>query len=70
MTQSSRGVAEEVTDPGLVEAINGGDATSSPSHLFRLDLHEVSAVRLAESGAALVIGVWTPRHGVRTISLG
>lgn len=64
------GVAEEVTDPELVAAINGGDATSRPSHLFRLDLREVSAVRMAEDGAALVIDVWTPRHGVRTISPG
>jgi hypothetical protein len=59
------GVAEEITDPERVRAING--AGVGPSHLFRLDLHEVSTVGLAESGKALVIEVWTPERGVRRI---
>ena len=59
------GVAEEITDPGRVRAING--AAVGPSHLFRLDLREVSTVGLDESRTALVIDVWTPDRGVRTI---
>jgi hypothetical protein len=49
------GVAEEVSDP------------AGSSHVFRLDLHEVSTVELNESRTALVIEVWTPGGGVRTI---
>ncbi len=61
------GVAEEITDPERVKQINGHEAPPGPSHLFRLDLREVSVVRLHESGRALVIEVWTPDGGVRTI---
>jgi len=61
------GVAEEVTDPELVRAINGAAAGSGPSHLFRLDLREVSTVGLDEARKTLVIEVWTPERGVRTI---
>jgi Pyridoxamine 5'-phosphate oxidase len=49
------GVAEEVTDP------------QSQSHRFRLDLREVSVVGLDDERKALVIEVWTPERGVRTI---
>lgn len=62
------GVAEEITDPDRVRAINGAAAGSGPSHLFRLDLHEVSTVGLDETGKALAIELWTPDSGVRTIS--
>jgi hypothetical protein len=61
------GIAEEITDPERVREINGDKAPPGPSHLFRLDLHEVSTVGLDESRKALVIEVWTPEHGVRTI---
>src|SRR5687767_15773891 len=40
------GVVEEITDPARVRAINGAAAGSSRSHLFRLDLREVSTVGL------------------------
>jgi hypothetical protein len=60
------GVAEEVTDPERVRAINGGSAPAGPSHLFRLDLREVSTVGLDDSRKALLIRVWTPERGVRT----
>jgi hypothetical protein len=59
------GVAEEITDPERVRAING--AAVGPSHLFRLDLREVSTVGLDDSGKALAIDVWTPERGVRRI---
>ena len=61
------GVAEEITDPERVRAINGAAAESGPSHLFRLDLREVSTVGLDDGRARLVIEVWTPGRGVRTI---
>jgi len=61
------GVVEEITDPERVRAINGPKAPPGPSHLFRLDLREVSVVALHESGQAIEIEVWTPSHGVRTI---
>ena len=61
------GVVEEITDPERVRAING-EAASGPSHLFRLDLNEVSVVGLDDARTKLVIEVWTPETGVRTIT--
>jgi hypothetical protein len=49
------GVVEEIADP------DGG------SHRFRLDLREVSTVELDDERKALVIEVWTPGRGVRTL---
>ena len=59
------GVAEEIADPERVEAING--SAVGRSHLFRLDLREVSTVGLDEAREHLVIAVWTPEQGVRTV---
>ncbi len=59
------GVAEEISDPERVRAINGAAAGSGPSHLFRLDLHEVSTVGLNEERNGIVLEVWTPASGVR-----
>ncbi len=59
------GVAEEITDPERVQAIVG--EAPGPSHLFRLDLREVSTVGLDAERSSLVIEVWTPERGVRTI---
>ncbi len=61
------GVVEEITDPERVKAINGSAASAGPSHLFRLDLREVSMVELDEAGKQLVITVWTPEAGVRSM---
>jgi hypothetical protein len=61
------GVAEEITDPERVREINGPKAPPGPSHLFRLDLREVSTVELDDERKALVIEVWTPERGVRTM---
>jgi hypothetical protein len=61
------GVAEEITEPQRVREINGAAAGNGPSHLFRLDLREVSTVGLNDERNKLVIRVWTPEHGVRTI---
>jgi hypothetical protein len=61
------GVAEEITDPDRVAEINGDSAPPGPSHLFRLDLQEVSLVALNEQRTGIVIDVWTPERGVRRI---
>jgi hypothetical protein len=61
------GTAEEITDPDRVREINGAAAEGGPSHLFRLDLSEVSTVGLDEERKALLIEVWRPGQGVRTI---
>jgi general stress protein 26 len=61
------GVAEEITDQERVREMNRDGAGDAPSHLFRLDLHEVSIVGLNEQRNALVIDVWTPDRGVRRI---
>jgi hypothetical protein len=58
------GRAEEITDPARVKEING-HGPSGPSHLFRLDLTEVSVVGLNDAKDKLVIEVWTPARGVR-----
>ena len=49
------GVAEEVSAP------------NASSHRFRLDLHEVSTVGLDEARKHLIIKVWKPGQGVRTM---
>ena len=59
------GVVEEITDPDRLRAINGEE--HSDSHLFRLDLREVSTVGLDDGRTKLVIDVWTPERGVRRI---
>jgi hypothetical protein len=61
------GVVEEITDPERVRELNGAAAAAGPSHLFRLDLQEVSMVGLNDERNALVIEVWKPGEGVRTI---
>ena len=62
------GIAEEITDPERVGEINGDEAPSEPSHLFRLELREVSTVGLNAQRNALVIEIWTPEQGVRAIT--
>jgi hypothetical protein len=61
------GVAVEVADPEPVRELNGDAAANGPSHLFRLDLREVSTVGLDAERTALVIRVWTPEGGVREL---
>jgi hypothetical protein len=62
------GVVEEITDPERVEEINGGKAPPGPSHLFRLDVREASVVRLNAARNGIVIDVWTPGGGVRSMN--
>ena len=62
------GVVEEITDPDRVRELNGEAGANGPTHLFRLDLDEVSVVRLNEAKDGIVIAVWTPDRGVRRIT--
>ena len=62
------GVVEEIADPDVVQRINGDAAAAGPSHLFRLDLREVSTVGLTDDRKAIVIESWTPKRGVRTVT--
>ena len=64
------GTVEEITDPERRTAVIGDAAPPGPSHLFRLDLREVSALRLDAAGTALEIDVWTPEGGVRRLQRG
>jgi Pyridoxamine 5'-phosphate oxidase len=61
------GVAEEIVDLDRVKEINGEHTTPGSMHLFRLDLLEVSTVGLDDARKALVIEVWTPGDGIRTM---
>jgi len=61
------GVAEEIVDLERMKEINGEHTSPGSMHLFRLDLHEVSTVGLDDARKALVIEVWTPGDGIRTI---
>jgi hypothetical protein len=49
---------------GVAEEVSEADATS---HRYRLDLREVSTVGLDEARKHLIIEVWRPGQGVRTI---
>jgi Pyridoxamine 5'-phosphate oxidase len=49
---------------GVAEEVSAPDATS---HRFRLDLHEVSTVGLDDARKHLIIDVWKPGQGVRTM---
>jgi hypothetical protein len=60
------GRVEEITDPEVVARLNEG-APPGPTHLFRADVTELSVVRLAESGDALVIESWHEGRGVSRV---
>jgi hypothetical protein len=64
------GRAEEVEDADVRARVLGSDSAPGSSHLFRLDLVEVSAVGLTPARDGLVVTVWTPADGVRTVSRG
>jgi hypothetical protein len=51
---------------GVVEEMSQREHNGEPSHSFRLDLREVSTVRLNEDRTGLVIDIWTADGGVRT----
>jgi hypothetical protein len=57
------GHAEEITDPEFVAEMNA-DAPPGPSHLFRLDVTEVSVVELDEPRKHLLIESWHEGQGI------
>jgi hypothetical protein len=59
------GRVEEMTDPEFVAEMNA-DAPPGPSHLFRLDVTEVSVVALDEPRKHLLIESWHEGRGVRS----
>ncbi|ADB50862.1 pyridoxamine 5'-phosphate oxidase family protein [Conexibacter woesei] len=61
------GRAEEIVDPAVIDRVIGDHKPPGPAHLFRLDLDEVSHLGLNATGDGIVITVWTPDGGVRTI---
>jgi len=61
------GIAHEIVDTDEVERRNGEAGADGPSHSFRLDITEASAVYLNDARSKLVIEVWTADKGVRII---
>ena len=61
------GTAHEIVDEEEVKRRNGEAGANGPSHAFRLEIAEASAVYLNDAKTKLVIEVWTPEKGVRTI---
>ncbi|TDD81460.1 hypothetical protein [Actinomadura rubrisoli] len=59
------GVAVEITDPVRKESYTTGGEPPGGFHAFRLDLGE--AVLTSVEGGEMVIRVWRPGQGVRTI---
>ena len=60
------GRAEEITDRAAVED-EGGEAPSEPSHSFRLDISELSVVRLGKPRDHLVIESWHEGRGITSL---
>ncbi|MEV6231932.1 pyridoxamine 5'-phosphate oxidase family protein [Saccharopolyspora shandongensis] len=60
------GRAVEVTDDELRAWVEEAKPPSEDSHLFRLDLTEVTTTGLADDRTHLVIRHWTPAEGLRT----
>jgi hypothetical protein len=57
------GRVEEVTDPELIAAINGQEASEERSHLFRGEITELVVVRLGDPADHIVIDTWREGRG-------
>ncbi|MDQ1709449.1 MAG: hypothetical protein QOG49_834 [Frankiaceae bacterium] len=64
------GLAVEVTDPAELATFASGQEQMPPGpfELFRLDLHEVVAVRMGEPADHLDIDLWQPGQAARRFS--
>ncbi len=66
------GRVEEVLDEELRTAVLGADGQGppGPSHLFRLDVTELSVVHLDDARDRLIIESWHPGRGVTRLERG
>jgi hypothetical protein len=61
------GRAEEIDDDDRKAALETGEEPSGPYHLFRLDVSELTVVRLNEARDKLVIESWHEGRGLSRI---
>jgi hypothetical protein len=62
------GRAIEVTDPAAWHfVVEGGEPPHDGSHLFRVDITEVSLTRIGDPADHLVIESWNPERGYRSV---
>ncbi len=61
------GRAIEVTDPAAWQSVVEDGPPSDDSHLFRVDITEVSLVRIGDPPDHLVVESWTPERGHRSV---
>lgn len=61
------GTAVEITDPTLVVELNGAGIEGRSSHLFRLDVTELSVVTLGDPRDHLVIESWHEGRGLERL---
>ncbi|MGE0227296.1 MAG: pyridoxamine 5'-phosphate oxidase family protein [Dehalococcoidia bacterium] len=61
------GRAVEATGPHAWDVLNLEAEVADGSHLFRIDVMEVSLTRIGEPKDHLVIESWTPERGLRSV---
>ncbi|MEZ4552904.1 MAG: pyridoxamine 5'-phosphate oxidase family protein [Dehalococcoidia bacterium] len=61
------GRAVEVTGPHAWDVLNLEAEVADGSHLFRIEVTEVSLTRIGEPKDHLVIESWTPERGLRSV---
>ncbi len=61
------GRAVEVTGPDAWKVLNLDADPEDGSHLFRIDIDEVSLTRIGDPADHLVIASWTSKRGLRSV---
>lgn len=61
------GRAIEVTDPEAWKSVVEAGPPTDDSHLFRVDILEISLIRVGDPADHLVIESWTPGRGYQSI---